>query len=71
MSKWFEVSVQVWKRVLVEVEDSESAEDALDVASQEFLCGHDGEASTVSDEPLTELKLETARRHADEVLSLS
>lgn len=57
--------------MLVEVEDSESAEDALDIASQEFLCGHDGEASTVSDEPLTELKLETARRHADEVLSLS
>jgi hypothetical protein len=70
MSKWFEVNVSIWKRVLVEVEDNEGTEEATDAASQEFLCGEDGEVSTVSDEPLEGEKLETARRHADEILSL-
>lgn len=70
MSKWFEVNVSIWKRVLVEVEDDETAEDAVDVAVGEILLGNDGEASANTDEPLDGAKLASARRHADEVFSL-
>jgi hypothetical protein len=34
------------------------------------LIGKDGEASAHSDEPLDGLKLASARRHADEVMTL-
>lgn len=70
MSKWFEVNVSIWKRILVEVEDDETAEDAVDIAVNEHLIGKDGEASANSDEPLEGAKLDSARRHADEVLPL-
>lgn len=70
MSKWFEVNVTSWKRVLVEVEDDETAEDAVDIAVNEHLIGKEGEASANSDEPLDGEKLASARRHADEVMLL-
>lgn len=70
MSKWFEVNVQIWKRVLVEVEDDETAEDAVDVAASEFLVGKDGQAEANSEASLEGEALARARRHADEVLPL-
>lgn len=70
MSKWFEVNVQIWKRVLVEVEDNESAEDAVDVAAGEVLCGQDGQAEATDGAALEGADLARAKRHADEVISL-
>lgn len=70
MSKWFQVNVEIWKRVLIEVEDNETAEDAVDVAVANELGGKDGQALANSGTPLTGADLERAKRHADETYTL-
>jgi hypothetical protein len=67
MSKWFKVEIAIWKSVLVEVDDHEGEDDASQAAFETFLSGKDGEVSGV--EEATPEKLESFRRHCDEILS--
>jgi hypothetical protein len=67
MTKWFEVKVEIWKTVLVEVSDTEDEEIATQSAYDEFLHGSDGQVSeavpVVGDEAISR-----SRRHADVVI---
>jgi hypothetical protein len=69
MSKWYQVDVEIWKRVVVEVEDHETDAEATDAAYECFLAGKDGQiggAVELSDPAA----LDAAKRHADETLTL-
>lgn len=68
MSKWFEMKVETWQVVLVEVEDDQGEEDAMTAAHEEYMGGKDGQISEAILIP-SEL-LENTKRHADEVLPL-
>jgi hypothetical protein len=68
MSKWFECRLEIWKTVLVEVNDDETSDDASQAAFQEFMGGFDGEVSGVIE--IGADQLASHRRHADEILSL-
>ena len=71
MSKWYEVTVQAWEVIVVEVEDDDGEEEAAEVAIDE------GNFTFVDDKETTKTKLldtperiEAAKRYANEVCPL-
>ena len=45
MSKWFECKVEIWKTVLIEVDDGEGEDEAMQAAAEEYLGCNGGEVS--------------------------
>ncbi|MDR5776247.1 MULTISPECIES: hypothetical protein [unclassified Caballeronia] len=68
MSKWFEMKVETWQVVLVEVEDTEGEEEAMTAAHDEFMGGKDGQITDAIE--IADDNLASAKRNADEVLPL-
>lgn len=71
MGKWYEVTVQAWQVIVVEVADNEGEDEAMDAALDESAF------TFVEDKEITKTKLlitpemiEQAKRHANEVSPL-
>jgi hypothetical protein len=67
MSNWYEVRVSKTWMVLVEVEEGA---DEWSRASRLAMEEVEGDEAEMDNEPLTGERLESAKRHADEVLPL-
>ena len=71
MSKWYEVTVQAWEVIVVEVEDSEGEDEAADAAVDESSFTFCEDKEVVRMELLeTPERIEQAKRHANEVSPL-
>lgn len=68
MSKWYEMKVETWQVVLVEVEDDEDEQVAMTAAHEEYMGGKDGQISEAI--LIAPESLENSKRHADKVLPL-
>lgn len=70
MSKWYEVTVQAWKVVVVEIEDDterDPEDEAMEIARDEAF-SFCQEIEVVKIEKLdTPERIEQAKRHADEI----
>lgn len=71
MSKWYEVTVEAWEVVVVEVKDGDGEDQAADIALDE------GNFTFISDKEVAKVELldtperiERAKRHANEVSPL-
>lgn len=70
MSKWFEVEITAFKTVVVEMEDSATIGEAEHFASCEVSFYSDDITETKTTELKTELQIDVAKSHADQVEAL-
>ena len=70
MSKWFEVEITAFKTVVVEMEDDATIGDAAHFAGCEVQFCSDNITETKTTELKTELQIDCAKRHADQVEAL-
>ena len=70
MSKWFEVEITAFKTVVVEMEDDATIEEAEHYAQCEVTFYSDDITETNTTELKTELQIDVAKRHADQLEAL-
>lgn len=70
MSKWYAFNVEVWKRVLVEVQDDEDMTRAEEIAYEEHLLGKEGSITPAYPEALAADILTSEKRHADDIMHI-
>jgi len=68
MSKWYEITTRTTKSFLIEVEDNEDEEQAMQVAMDEVMFSGDSEAW--NEGLVKEILVDNAKRLCDEVIPL-